>query len=601
MALQANEIRLLRLDYGSPEEHTHLKLSFERVFLTNPDLPPFVALSYAWGDLTKTSPLCVSKEDIPATSNLHQVIQTLSASRFDQLLWVDALCINQEDQHERASQVTLMGDIYSRATYVLAFLSPESVPFDLGLDFIERAASDPGLHFDPSLSPHTTVLGLNIADKVVQDSLIGFFAAPWWTRLWTVQEFLLAQEVRFQCGQRLINAKVVQHSCKTWIAHEKGCCWAAGRARKGNIHGFIDNPSEANGGLTLFAAIVRMKHLIDISGIGKFNTTDFLTAISLFRTRHCSNPHDRIFGLMGLRLPGSDIKNALPVDYSMPVNFLYRDLAMTLIEKSQTLDVLSHVLHGPGLRNRTEDLPSWTPDWGATMGDDYHLQFVERTDKMLNLDKAGDMTPEWRLDSSGCVITRGLQIAKIEATAPGYPTGAPGSTLKGKPLIDKWRQLAGLPIGPEVSAYEDTVQDKREQAFQKTICGGIVRNFGSHSFPEAYQRWTEWFSHAELESLPARSKEATRGFNGCVRMATLGRSVIRTEDGHMGIGPESARMGDLVFFLPGGKVPFVLRKVGLSPASTITYEFVGDVMFDEVVVGEITNSQVLHFEDIVII
>ncbi|KAM0543293.1 hypothetical protein ACHAPJ_012377 [Fusarium lateritium] len=568
MALQASEIRLLRFDYDSFEEAPHLTLSFKRVSLNDLDLPPFVALSYTWGDLKDTLPLRVSDKNISATRNLHEVLQTLSASNFDQLLWVDALCINQEDPHERADQVASMGDIYSRATYVLAFLSPKSEPFDLGLDLIERAVHNPELHFDPSLPSHHTVQGLSIVDRAVQDSLIGFFAASWWTRLWTVQEFLLAKEVKFQCGQRLIDAEVVQQGCMAWITHEEGCCWATGRSCTGNTHGFIDQPSEANGGMTLFSAALRMKHLIDISGDGTFKTTDFLTAISLFRTRQCSSPHDRIFGLMGLQLPGSNIQSAIPVDYSVPVAELYKNHAMALIEKSQTLDVLSHVLHGRGVRKRTEGLPSWVPDWDATMDDDYHLEYAERTDDMPHLCSTGDMRPEWTLDPSGSVTTRGMQIGKIEATAPGYPTGT--STLRGKPLIDRWRQLAGLPIDLEVSNPEDTTQDKREQAFQKAICGGIVRNLGSYRLSEAYRRWTDWFYHAEPGSLPARSKEETRGFNGFVRMTTLGRKFICTEDGKVGFGPEAAQKGDLVYVVPGGKLPYVLRKVALSSDSAMT-------------------------------
>jgi hypothetical protein len=124
-------------------------------------------------------------------------LDCLSACHFNQLLWVDALCINQQDPQERASQVALMGDIYSQAEYVLAFLSPERQRYDLGLDYIEEAARSPEIHFEPSLSPHLRLKGFDASDQVLQDSLIGFFAAPWLARVWTVQEFLLAHKVVF--------------------------------------------------------------------------------------------------------------------------------------------------------------------------------------------------------------------------------------------------------------------------------------------------------------------------------------------------------------------------------------------------------------------
>ncbi|KAL5615790.1 hypothetical protein FOBRF1_004538 [Fusarium oxysporum] len=137
------------------------------------------------------------------------------ASRFDELFWIDALCSDQQNPQERASQVAMMGDIYSHARYVLAFLSPEAEPFNLGLDYIEAASRDATIHFDPSISPHLTVQGLNASDKLLQDAIIGFFATPWWTRVWTVQEFLLARKVMFQCGDRLIDAAIVRKACRS--------------------------------------------------------------------------------------------------------------------------------------------------------------------------------------------------------------------------------------------------------------------------------------------------------------------------------------------------------------------------------------------------
>ncbi|TGO37682.1 hypothetical protein BHYA_0091g00140 [Botrytis hyacinthi] len=39
-------------------------------------------------------------------------------------LWIDALCINQQDKRERSQQVQLMGRVYSQARMVLAWLGP---------------------------------------------------------------------------------------------------------------------------------------------------------------------------------------------------------------------------------------------------------------------------------------------------------------------------------------------------------------------------------------------------------------------------------------------------------------------------------------------
>ncbi|KAH7208292.1 hypothetical protein BKA60DRAFT_599361 [Fusarium oxysporum] len=231
-----------------------------RVSLSNPACPNFVALFYVWGDLSDTLPL-------------DHVLNCLLASRFDELFCIDDLCIDQQNPQERASQVAMMGDIYSHARYVLAFLSPEAEPFNLGLDYIKVTSRDTRIHFDPSISPHLTVQGLNASDKLLQDSIIGFFAAPSWTRVWTVQVFLLAQKVMFQCGDRLIDTAIVRKACRSWIDHENSCCWAARRPIDGSAHDFLDIPTT-----------LRMKHLMNMLVPGKLYTEDFPAAISLFPT-----------------------------------------------------------------------------------------------------------------------------------------------------------------------------------------------------------------------------------------------------------------------------------------------------------------------------
>ncbi|KAG5793099.1 hypothetical protein H9Q69_007837 [Fusarium xylarioides] len=487
MSLRGDQIRLLRLNIDS-------SLSFKGVSLSDPTRPPFVALSYVWGDLADTLPLDVSGQIVQATKNLHHVLDCLLASEFDELFWIDALCIDQQNPQERASQVALMGEIYSHAQYVLAFLSPQSEPFNLGLDYIEVTARDTSIHFDPSISPHLMVQGLNASDKPLQDSIIGFFAAPWWTRVWTVQEFLLAQKVVFRCGDRLIDAATVRKACRSWIDHESSCCWAARRPIDGSAHGFLDIPSKVNGGLTIYTATLRLKHLMDMLVPGKLYTEDFLAAISLFRVRHCSDPRDRAFGYFGLRSPGLDVKSEIPIDYTVSMADLYKNLAIALIDKSQTLDVLSHVLQESGIKKRTEGLPSWVPDWDATIDDRYHLTYTERTNMIRHCHASGKMKPEWRVEDSGHVITRGLQIAEIQATAPGYPSIIPGSTLGGKTVINEWRRLAGLSPYSDASPIETPSCSEREHAFENALSGGLVSTKwprGSSEYTKAYHAWLE--------------------------------------------------------------------------------------------------------------
>ena len=52
------------------------------------------------------------------------------------MLWVDAICINQEDQTEKGHQVSQMRDIYKGADEVLIWLGPSNDDIDSLLDAI---------------------------------------------------------------------------------------------------------------------------------------------------------------------------------------------------------------------------------------------------------------------------------------------------------------------------------------------------------------------------------------------------------------------------------------------------------------------------------
>src|ERR1700712_3945510 len=106
---------------------------------------PFKALSYTWGVpyqhyLTKTPEFSVeqirhvviNEELITVTQNLYDAlmrVNKLTTPTFsvylNNFLWVDALCINQSDLAERATQVALMGSLYTATEEVLIWLDPE--------------------------------------------------------------------------------------------------------------------------------------------------------------------------------------------------------------------------------------------------------------------------------------------------------------------------------------------------------------------------------------------------------------------------------------------------------------------------------------------
>ena len=112
------EFRLLTIldaECDSAESVVCCKLDYS--YLDDP--PQYHALSYCWGDPSVTLPIQVNDKTDQVTMNLEAALRELRARKI-KTLWVDALCINQQDPVERGLQVMRMGIIYSKAIEVLA-------------------------------------------------------------------------------------------------------------------------------------------------------------------------------------------------------------------------------------------------------------------------------------------------------------------------------------------------------------------------------------------------------------------------------------------------------------------------------------------------
>lgn len=137
------EIRLLTL--LPPRRYdTRPEGKLETVSLTD-DLE-FIALSYVWGDPGVTDEVIIDGAVVDVTVNLAAALWYFK--EYDMLrgipdgrplqIWIDAVCINQDDLDERAQQVAFMKDIYSSAKHVFSWLGPpKATRIDIGLSAIQ--------------------------------------------------------------------------------------------------------------------------------------------------------------------------------------------------------------------------------------------------------------------------------------------------------------------------------------------------------------------------------------------------------------------------------------------------------------------------------
>ena len=118
--LKVPSIRLLYLQPGEADEPIACKLSVSRL----DERPYFSALSYTWGDANTRKPILIDGHILDVTANLHDALKILRPSLGSHVepMWIDAICINQQDIAERNHQVRQVGKLYMVAGRVITWL-----------------------------------------------------------------------------------------------------------------------------------------------------------------------------------------------------------------------------------------------------------------------------------------------------------------------------------------------------------------------------------------------------------------------------------------------------------------------------------------------
>jgi hypothetical protein len=107
-------------------------------------VPDFEALSYAWGSTEDPVDIFIGESGsctLAVTRNLAEALPFLPFENKTRVLWIDAICVNQQDKAERSSQVQRMADIYSKAARVLIWLGPASGDSSVALDCMKLVSS----------------------------------------------------------------------------------------------------------------------------------------------------------------------------------------------------------------------------------------------------------------------------------------------------------------------------------------------------------------------------------------------------------------------------------------------------------------------------
>ncbi len=533
--------------------------------------------------------------------------------------WIDAICINQDDNTEKTSEVLKMADIYRSAASVLVWLGECDVYSVQAIELISILAHlplDKLNELDPHNMSKVDVVAAKLGDSFTPEhwtSLGHFLKRSWFTRVWIIQEIVLANKIEMLCGpQELVWEHLVLVSnfvklsewrpyFNTIIPDENDRVFAG--SSPSVLRDLKEERTNDKDNLNWRPDII----LSDARGYRAMERNDHVYALLSLMQEHFTYPQTE--------------KPHLITDYNRDPNETYALVARLLLEHAQDLLLLSMVEDG-SLRT-THGIPSWAPDWSVC----YHgIGLIYR----IYFSSAAGMSQKPRFsEPSDILLLRGASLDVVVEVGPPRSEAADTweNFRKWLEIIRKldpvylpnqsrieafWRTLVLDADGPnEVHPAPSSMEVSFRSWIQFTAIGLITlaTSLGENRAKElAYL--DELFADAEItfqsqemnEHISAfESKQFERLADWIRAMASYDTSfahseplaLFRTAKGFLGYGPVSTQPGDEVWILPGATVPFVLRKT-----SKCRYCIVGDTYVHGVMQGEALDGNGIEFSEI---
>ena len=557
-------IRVLDLSPGKGDDELKGTLRVVSLELS----PKFEAVSYTWGKSYEGRKIAVNKDSkLDITDNLHKALLRFRSSLATRTLWVDALCINQNDIDERSIQVAFMGSIYEKASKVLVWLGEynkashsdswrmrlphKSIRFYHDGAFMSKPLNSRGKKFAAAL------------EQALRDSY-----PQWVDRAWIVQEFVLSRKAVLCFGALTIDYDLFQGPSSKCPNYREIF------ARSGTESSYPN----------LLAFCYKTRSMRALRSRREEHGLSLFDGYASTSSTECQNSKDKIYSLLGLIRPEEAL--LIKSDYQEMWTRTFTRAAFASITAQRNMDILALVaVRGSWWRDDT--LPTWVPDFTQnlplsvqTFLKDFYSNLPVRS--ILNEYTLPDPGSNYR-----SLMIRGFELGQIISTwEPPEPDLLPYE------VDERYRRL----LECLRSAFE--IRDKREEHSRRVWPLGSFHSFAPGILPVietlretkddcflAFRLWEEvsgftaapgaWHrpfwacSKAELvvrlsqddfvDGLEAgvlmnKSRNAQSLFWEYADFVGGGKRLFVSSSGHVGVAPASVGLGDLIVFLRGARM-----------------------------------------------
>jgi hypothetical protein len=546
--LGKKEIRLLTIETISKDTATCRLETFQRT-----EAPEYDAVTYTWGDATVPVSITCNGFDLSIRRSLLVAIEHFHEAMPlpRRPLWIDAICLNQEDNIEKALHVPRMGKIYQSASRTIVWLGEAGDDSDLAMEGLY-----PLLGALSKVTDDDDELGLQSLpepESPISLALGRLFDRSWFHRLWTMQEAAFSDHLVVTCGRKSIE----------WAAFPK---LLEELSRAGRLSLLLRMSLNIDN-LSLLEPVHKLQLLRDdIKNNGDGVSMGVL--LDWGKERICTEPIDRVWAILGLltKADRQAIRKSRVIDYSVAGrrNYWKSFLGISKIQIKQDKRTALLLLSNDVAHAKTPRLPSWCPDWQAQR---LYVPFTSfhagYPDSAILLCPAIVVTPGASLlKILGFVIDTIGQVAEM----CGYENLTPGTDISFRkrngiePLtatVLKWRAEC-FEIAKEVLDHDTN------EAINETLLAHNPEkdNFSPENWWEKFMLFLKiMYEMASGMGLGPNTK-ARQSFNGPHFMLFRsygGRKFFNTRNGRIGLGPPDIEPGDKVCVFTGGGPLFILR------------------------------------------
>ncbi|EMC98427.1 hypothetical protein BAUCODRAFT_32462 [Baudoinia panamericana UAMH 10762] len=501
----------------------------------------YACLSYCWETVERTTAILCDGYRFPITKNLLMALQKVRKPTIGIHIWIDQICINQDDYQERAHQVSIMKYIFSNAKEVIVWLGEAGDRSAKLCEYARRMAR--GQHAPNDRYSPKSALNRIMNQRQLQDALQRLLERPWFKRVWVIPEVALSHFSVVAIGDSTVSwDNLVRLIRDTQLPQSAG----------------FDKQTALLGNPRQRIAIITQMSASQSKGL--FHT-DIMQLLILAKSSQATDVRDKVYAFYGVTLLRTHPYYGEIPDRKTSIERLYVEIACHYVnsilyddyysrwhglnEARRTQQLMS-ILYSAGRLHQHHNLPSWVPDWTYAW---YQAPLWCKTESNL-----------------ATLLPRDDWSAGIRSD-----------------------HRAG---GERRETFEiiDAATARHQLRVSALIFDSILETY------EATPAMTLSEEHGPLE--PSDSATALHS-----PTLSYGRDFFKTTKGFFGMATRGIRQNDTVVLLLGGDVPFVLRAFNRESNGTKTFMLLCEcyVQANSVMVGDYMRTEWSRSEDITIL